>query len=169
MFLLAVNIAAPCRSGRLPRACDHPAIPAKGKSLFTKESPVTRKRLSTISIWLGLFAMLMIHVGPLFSAFQLSEASAASVEHAEHAEHAQPRSAHGHHQQGSTGEPAWLAALDLCGYCELLTVNPPLALSVDLVLPRHEPDHFQPLPEQPLTSAPRRSSGYPRAPPHFHS
>lgn len=158
-----MDIAASCRSGWLPRACDHPAIPTKGKSLFTKDSPVTRKRLSTISIWLGLFAMLMIHVGPLFSAVQLGEATES------HAEHAQSGSAHGHHQQGSAGEPAWLAALDLCGYCELLTVNPPLALSVDLVLPHHQPDHFQPLPEQPLPSVPRRSSGYPRAPPYFHS
>lgn len=124
---------------------------------------MARKRLSTMSIWLGLFAMLMIHVGPLYSAVQAAQAR----EHHHHAEH--EHSAHGHHRQDASGEPAWLAALELCGYCELLTVNPPLNLSVDLVLPRHEPAHLQPLPEQPLPSASRRSSGYPRAPPHLHS
>lgn len=128
---------------------------------------MTYKRLSTLNIWLGLFAMLMIHVGPLFSAIQLVQTSAPHIGEQHHAEHSP--SAHGHHQQASAGEPAWLAALELCGYCELLTVNPPLTLSVDLVLPRHEPGYFQPLPEQPLPPALRRSSGHPRAPPHFHS
>jgi len=124
--------------------------------------PVTRKRLSTMSIWLGLFAMLMIHVGPLYSAVQAAQAAQLS-EHHHHTEH--ESSAHGHHGQARAGEPAWLAALDLCGYCELLTVNPPLSLSVQLVLPHHDPGYFQPLPEQPLPPALRRSSGHPRAPP----
>lgn len=124
---------------------------------------MTRKRLSTMSIWLGLFAMLMIHVGPLFSAVQAAQANAQHHHHAEH----EP-AAHGHHGQARAGEPAWLAALELCGYCELLTVNPPLNLSVDLVLPRHAPAYFHPLPEQPQAPASRRSSGHPRAPPHLH-
>ncbi|WP_313054202.1 DUF2946 domain-containing protein [Pseudomonas lopnurensis] len=123
-----------------------------------------------MSIWLGLFAMLMIHVGPLYSALQAAQASAApaSEHHHPHAEHEHSPSAHGHHRQATTGEPAWLAALELCGYCELLTLNPPLTLSVDLALPRHEPVHFQPLPDKPLLSTLRRSSGHPRAPPHSH-
>ncbi|WP_226687556.1 DUF2946 domain-containing protein [Stutzerimonas stutzeri] len=116
-----------------------------------------------MSIWLGLFAMLMIHVGPLYSAVQAAQASAQHHHHAEH----EPV-AHGHHGQARAGEPAWLAALELCGYCELLTVNPPLNLSVDLVLPRHAPAYFHPLPEQPQAPVLRRSSGHPRAPPHFH-
>ena len=138
------------------------------KSLFIKESPVTRKRLSTISIWLGLFAMLMIHVGPLSSAIQLVQAPAVHVS-VQHAEHAHASSAHEHHQPDVSGEPAWLTALALCGYCELLTVNPPLTLKLDLVLPLHSPSSFQSLPQRPLASAPRRSSGYPRAPPVLHS
>ncbi len=124
---------------------------------------MTRKRLSTMSIWLGLFAMLMIHVGPLFSAVQAAQASAQPHHHAEH----EP-TAHGHHGQARAGDPAWLAALELCGYCELLTVNPPLSLSVNLVLPRHAPAYFHPLPEQPQAPALRRSSGHPRAPPSIH-
>ncbi len=126
---------------------------------------MTRKRYSTMSIWLGLFAMLMIHVGPLYSAVQAAQAAEVS-EHHHHAE--QESSAHGHHGPARAGEPAWLTALELCGYCELLTVNPPLSLSVHLVLPRHEPGYIQSLPEQPLPPALRRSSGHPRAPPHFH-
>lgn len=121
---------------------------------------MTRKRLSTISIWLGLFAMLMIHVGPLYSAAQASE------HHHHHTEH-EP-AAQGHHGQARAGEPSWLGALELCGYCELLTVNPPLNLSVDLVLPRYAPAYFQPLPKNPHAPALRRSSGHARAPPHFH-
>ncbi len=134
---------------------------------------VTRKQLSTMSIWLGLFAMLMIHAGPLFSAIQAAQAG---VQHHHHAEHqpsahdlGQRHHAQGHHGQPRTGEPAWLTALELCGYCELLTVNPPLSLALQLVLPRHEADHLQPLPEQPLPPALRRSSGHPRAPPLLHS
>ena len=45
---------------------------------------MTRKQLSTMSIWLGLFAMLMIHAGPLFSAIQAAQAG---VQHHHHAEH----------------------------------------------------------------------------------
>lgn len=139
-------------------------------ALLNKDLPVTRKRLSTLGIWLGLFAMLMIHVGPLYSALQTAQTTTAPiVGHQQHAGHESSSPAHDHHRQASSNEPAWLAALKLCGYCELLTVNPPLALSLDLVLPRHEPGYFQPLPEQPLPSAPRRSNGYARAPPHFLS
>lgn len=133
---------------------------------------MTRKQLSTMSIWLGLVAMLMIHVGPLFSAILLSPSAPAALvgeQQHNHEAHEHSSSAHGHHQRGIAGEPAWLAALELCGYCELLTVNPPLTLSVDLVLPDHEPGYFQPLPQQPLSTPLRRSSGHPRAPPTFHS
>ncbi|QGZ32651.1 DUF2946 family protein [Stutzerimonas stutzeri] len=109
--------------------------------------------------------MLMIHAGPLYSAVQA--ARAANAHHHQHAGH-ESATAHAHHGQGMAGEPEWLAALELCGYCELLTLNPPLTLSVALILPRHEPAYVQPLPEQPLPQALRRSSGHPRAPPHNH-
>lgn len=142
----------------------------KAMSLLIKDLPVQKKRLSIVSIWLGLFAMLMIHVGPLYSAIQTTQTAAASVsQHHSHSHHEQSPSAHGHHKQASGSEPAWLAALEMCGYCELLTLNPPLTLSLDLALPWHEPEHFLPLPDAPLLEALRRSSGYARAPPHFHA
>lgn len=128
-----------------------------------------------MSIWLGLFAMLMIHVGPLYSAFQAAPASVvASGEHHhalmhEHAETAMPAKAAPHHAALASEGPAWLSALDLCGYCELLTLNPPLTLSVDLVLPLHRPAYFHALPQAPRLTAMRRSSGHPRAPPYLHS
>lgn len=129
------------------------------------------RRLMTSSIWLGLFAMLMIHVGPLYSAMQATQATATSMErHAQHADHHEHSpSAHGHHKMPTGQEPAWLVALEMCGYCELLTLNPPLTLSLDLALPQHQPEHFQPLPDKPLSRTLRRSSGYARAPPSFHT
>ena len=130
-----------------------------------------RKRLTTSSIWLGLFAMLMIHVGPLYSAVQLAQAPA--HQHGEphsQAHHPSDSQAHGHHGKAAAGEPAWLAALELCGYCELLTLNPPLSLSLTLVLPQHQPVQAAPLPDPPLRSTLRYTGSYPRAPPvHFHS
>ncbi len=140
-------------------------------SLLSKDLLVQNKRLSTLSIWLGLFAMLMIHVGPLYSAIQAAQTVAVPMgEHHQHAGHdAHSPSAHGHHKQPMGQEPAWLTALEMCGYCELLTLNPPLTLSLDLALPRHEPAHFLPLPDEPLIRALRRSSGHARAPPYFHA
>lgn len=126
-----------------------------------------RKRNLTVSIWLGLFAMLMIHVGPLYSAVQATQPTISETNdgngHAHIAVQGSP-----HHDVSANG-PAWLSALKSCGYCDLLTLNPPLVLAVDLVLPRHVPAYAQPLPAQPRRSALRRSSGYPRAPPYFHS
>jgi len=135
---------------------------------------VTRKGLSTLSIWLGLFAMLMIHVGPLYSALQVSPPESAVMgEHHhtahEHAEEGAPVKAVAHHRALASDGPAWLTALELCGYCELLTLNPPLTLSVDLALPLHRPAYFHALPQAPLPSAERRSSGHPRAPPYLQS
>ncbi|MEJ6654582.1 MAG: DUF2946 domain-containing protein [Pseudomonas sp.] len=119
-----------------------------------------------MSIWLGLFAMLMIHVGPLYSALQMASAAAdASGEPHQHVEHGLATAAHGHHGQASVSEPAWLSALELCGYCELLTLNPPLALSLQLILPRHQPEQFLRLPDAPLLLAVRHSGGHARAPP----
>ena len=132
-----------------------------------------RKRLSTLSIWLGLFAMLMIHAGPLYSALQMAQASAGLEEHDPHSGHTHVTDAssshHGHHQQ-SANQPEWLAALEMCGYCELLTLNPPLALSLHLVLSQHQPVPGQTLPETPLKQLLRHSGSHARAPPvPFHS
>jgi len=133
---------------------------------------VLGKRLSTLSIRLGLFAMLMIHVGPLYSALQLAHAAAAPASeqhHQQHAGHDQASAAHAHHRTASDNAPDWLAALELCGYCELLTLSPPLTLSLELILPRHEPERFLALPAAPLLPIWRRSAGYARAPPApFH-
>ncbi|ACO80147.1 hypothetical protein AvCA_40100 [Azotobacter vinelandii CA] len=133
---------------------------------------MTRKGRTTAGIWLGLFAMLMIHAGPLYSALRVLPAqevvqspvagdSAFCGEAPEPAVH--------HHAPAADGELAWLAALELCGYCELLTLNPPLALSLDLSLPYYAPAFILPLPEKPLPVAPRRGVGHPRAPPVFHA
>lgn len=152
------------------RSADYLERRLTGPSLTRKELLLVRKRLTTSCIWLGLFAMLMIHVGPLYSALQMAQASVAPQEQHVHAGHAEPDAGgHGHHRQ-SPGEPAWLAALELCGYCELLTLNPPLSLSVDLVLPRHEPERFASLPTAPLLPMLRHGGSHARAPPgYFHS
>jgi len=143
---------------------------------------VKRRQYTTnAGIWLGLFAMLMIHVGPLISAAQAlqaaSEPPAALHQahgHDPHAHHA-PSAAdehasagHGMHHRATPGQPAWLAALEMCGYCELLTLNPPLSLPPQLLLPEHQPTFVLPLPETPQPAAPRRGDGHPRAPPVSH-
>lgn len=143
---------------------------------------VRRRQYTSTGIWLGLFAMLMIHVGPLFSALQAAAAPTAPLAmvaphdaHAHHDHHAHDALAdaerhggHGMHHRSLPGEPAWLAALEMCGYCELLTLNPPLNLAPQLVLPWYQPTFFLPLPETPHPAEPRRGSGHPRAPPLLH-
>ena len=155
------------------KACKYPATQAPREPLHCHKGNLllVRKRLSTLSIWLGLFAMLMIHVGPLYSALQLAQvATDPHNGHADHSSHEHASSAHGHHHQTFASEPAWLAALEMCGYCELLTLNPPLALSLTLVLPRHQPEQVQALPGAPLRQLLRHNGSYARAPPvTFHS
>lgn len=153
-------------------ACECPAIRAPRAPLHCQKGNLllVRKRLSTLSIWLGLFAMLMIHAGPLYSALQLAAAADSYNGHADHSSHEHAPSAHGHHHQASASEPTWLAALEMCGYCELLTLNPPLTLSLSLVLPRHQPEQVQSLPGAPLRPLLRHNGSYARAPPAtFHS
>lgn len=137
---------------------------------------MTRKRLSILNIWLGLFAMLMVHVGPLYSAFSLQGATVGPAEHAGHTDsehghhgHHSPPSPVPHHGSPIRNTPEWLQALELCGYCELLTLNPPLTMPLELVLPRHEPASFEPLPTEALPPPPRRANGQARAPPPTHS
>ena len=132
---------------------------------------MTRKGLSTSSIWLGLFAMLMIHVGPLYSALQAGAAQtplAGEPVHMQgHLGEQEPAAAPIHHGAGKAEGPAWLSALKFCGYCELLTLNPPLTLSLVLALPLLRPVFLQALPAKPLLPARRRSSAHPRAPPYL--
>lgn len=127
---------------------------------------LVRKRLNALSIWLGLFAMLMIHAGPLYSALRLQAADPAHAGH-ELTHHAPP-SAHGHHST-AVESPDWLAALELCGYCELLTLNPPLTLTPWLLLPVPQAQPVQPIPDAPRHPTRHQSPALARAPPAvFH-
>ncbi|HAQ85416.1 MAG TPA: DUF2946 domain-containing protein [Pseudomonas sp.] len=129
-----------------------------------------RKGHFTADLWLGLFAMLMIHVGPLYSASQLEpaqSATAASVAH-QHHHQAQGHAPKAHTTSGSVGQPAWLASLDLCGYCELLTLSPPLVLSFAPALPYFSPSFARLSAQPPLPAMPRLTGGYARAPPVLH-
>lgn len=149
---------------------------------------IKQRRNHVMAIWLGLFAMLMIHVGPLISATQalllddavtMQAPSAPVLGHA-HAEHhavessvAEPvvpdhgvdyHALMGHHVPD--GAPQWLANLEMCGYCDLLTVSPPLILTFVLalpVLPALQWLVVLPTAPKPLTAA--HSIGHPRAPP----
>ena len=120
-----------------------------------------RKRLTTLSIWLGLMAMLMIHVGPVYSALQLAPHDGQYQD----AEHELGASAPAHHGKLPSAGPVWLSALEMCGYCELLTLNPPLTVSLYFVLPQHQPVQAQALPETPLRPSLRHGGSHPRAPP----
>lgn len=157
-----------------------------------------------IAIWLGLFAMLMIHVGPLISGTQalividekavhtespLYERAtsaimhlplASNTEHHQHAVMLVDESTHSQaqadknsdyhalmgHQPAPAGAPQWLTNLEMCGYCDLLTVSPPLVLALLLALPVVPPVQWLavlPAPPRPLPAV--HSLRHPRAPP----
>lgn len=117
---------------------------------------IRQRRNHLMAIWLGLFAMLMIHVGPLISGAQalllvdilsLEVTTHSAVEH-EHASLLADDSAHSSvtahadtehavdyhalmgHQSAPGNAPQWLANLEMCGYCDLLTLSPPLVLAL---------------------------------------
>lgn len=141
-----------------------------------------------MAIWLGLFAMLMIHVGPLISGTQalvLShqavslESDSVVVEHHQHgsmlvgevigadtrADAVDYHALMGHHSAPS-GAPEWLTNLEMCGYCDLLTVSPPLVLVVLLALPvRPQVQWLAVLPTPPMPLPAAHSLRHPRAPP----
>lgn len=138
-----------------------------------------QRRNTLVAVWLGLFAMLMIHVGPLISGAQaLSDHAVAEIIiHAEHDHHPmQETLAHdggevdyhalmGHHNLPD-GMPQWLANLEMCGYCELLTVSPPLIFVFFLALatvPAVQRLAVLPVPLQLQSAA--HSLSYSRAPP----
>lgn len=130
-----------------------------------------RKGQFTAGLWLGLFAMLMIHVGPLYSASQLKAAqpdAAAPIAHQHHHHDAKAHPSAVHSPSRSDSQPAWLASLDLCGYCELLTLSPPLVLAFAPALPYFPPVYARLIPQQPLPAMPRLTGGHARAPPVFH-
>ena len=128
--------------------------------------PVHR-RLSPASIRLGLLALLLIHVGPLYSAWQLAQTGTPQV-HSQYVDTAAGEldsPAHSAHHQAMAGQPRWLTALNMCGYCDLLTLSPPLTLFAALVLPRYRPAKAHPLPDMPMPPAWRHGTHHPRAPP----
>ncbi len=131
---------------------------------------IKQRRTHLMAIWLGLFAMLMIHVGPLISGAQalllvdtlslelvtdsatphdqhdhaamlaheltIPVASASlAAEHIEHADHSVDYHALMGHKSAPAGAPQWLANLEMCGYCHLLTLSPAVTLVVLLSLP----------------------------------
>ena len=149
-----------------------------------------------MAIWLGLFAMLMIHVGPLISGAQalsvsdtvsLDRGVAPAMHHHDHVAMLEPATVPsattdileqqhmasavdyhalmGHHR-APVGAPQWLANLEMCGYCDLLTVSPPLVFVLLLARPGLPPVHWLavlPAPPKPLAAT--HSLRHPRAPP----
>ena len=153
---------------------------------------IRQRRHHLIAIWLGLFAMLMIHVGPLISGAQallvadvvVWQSTVASVIHhdaaahhpvkyavtesgeAEHADHAVDYHALMGHHSAPTGAPQWLVNLEMCGYCDLLTISPPLVLTFLLALPVMPPVQWLTvLPALPRPLSAAYSLRHPRAPP----
>lgn len=138
-----------------------------------------KTRYQLAGICFGLFAMLMIHIGPLISAAQLYQQSIPSFEqllanieqskHDQHNAHAamQHHAMQGHHQP-LAGVPDWVNQLAMCGYCELLTVSPPLTVAQINFLP-FIPTH--PIIEwaapMPYVAPALWSQAYPRAPPSY--
>lgn len=165
---------------------------------------IKQERNHGIAIWLGLFAMLMIHVGPLISgtqalssldsdtdltALHLYEQAtpataflplASDTKHHQHTVMLVDESTHSQaqaektndyhalmgHQPAPDGMPQWLTNLEMCGYCDLLTVSPPLVLALLLALPVVPPVQWLavlPAPPRPLAAV--HSQRHPRAPP----
>ena len=159
-----------------------------------------------MALWLGLFAMLMIHVGPLISGTQALvvnrdavtsehhvhelaisaparlalERSIDSTDHQQHAVMLAAANADAAtqieqtinyhalmgHQPAPAGAPQWLTNLEMCGYCDLLTVSPPLVLALLLALPVVPSVQWLavlPAPPRPLPAV--HSLRHPRAPP----
>lgn len=123
------------------------------------------KRLSTLSIRLGLFAMLMMHVGPLYSALQLSKTPVPAAHPQNGSSGADLTVPHDGHHRATSGQPQWLDVLEMCGYCELLTLSPPLTLLPLLVVPRHRPAAAVSLPQAPGRRFLALLGHPPRAPP----
>lgn len=133
--------------------------------------------LSHPAFWLGCFAVLMMHLGPLISGaqgvmqpakpFQQAVVSFAPQQHAglgmaggEHAVH--------HEMMGHKPNPYlpdWVNNLKMCGYCELLTLSPALILALLAVL--FAPPLLPAAPPYRVTVyfAVLRSHAAPRAPP----
>lgn len=105
---------------------------------------VSPRLLSHPAFWLGCFAVLMMHLGPLISGVQAvmqptgpSGQTAWMMSDASHQEEAHvvdsDQHAHADHHElmghmPNPFLPEWVNNLEMCGYCELLTLSPVLML-----------------------------------------
>lgn len=96
------------------------------------------------AFWLGCFAVLMMHLGPLISGVQGVSAmqDVSFLEQPLHAEHGAVTAASGHDadhhalmgHRPNPFLPDWVNNLKMCGYCELLTLSPALILALVFAL-----------------------------------
>lgn len=100
-----------------------------------------RRLFFHIAFWLGCFAVLMMHLGPLISGAQgimvpvkpyqqqlMQEHRAEPLILSADAEHADHHAMMGHKPNQKL--PDWVNNLNMCGYCELLTLSPALMLAL---------------------------------------
>lgn len=103
---------------------------------------MSQQRLSwSFAFWLGCFAVLMMHLGPLVSGVQGVWAVQEKTSFVQplHAGHESADSGHeAHHvlmgHRPNPFLPEWVNNLKMCGYCELLTLSPALLLALVFAL-----------------------------------
>lgn len=113
---------------------------------------VPRRWLSRCAFWLGCFAVLMMHLGPLVSGVQgilspekpflqqmvAQHGNGAGHDHAAGSGLAVQHEHHDHHalmgHRVNPHLPGWVNNLKMCGYCELLTLSPALMLALILLV-----------------------------------
>lgn len=139
-------------------------------------------QLLRLAFWLGCFAMLMMHLGPLVSGVQgvlaeqepvsftqiISPGDAQAVDDNSHAahSHAEHHALMGH--MINPHLPDWVNNLKMCGYCELLTLSPALVLALFLALAMVAPRPFSIFWTVLDVYSPRlQAHAAPRAPPFF--
>ncbi|MDY7219561.1 DUF2946 domain-containing protein [Denitrificimonas sp. JX-1] len=132
------------------------------------------------AVWLGFFAMLLIHIGPLISGIQalqqeydsfvMSTESKQTADAQHLGEYESVHSLDYHafmgHRSALEGVPQWIRDLEMCGYCDLLTVNPLLSLVFLCMLAIPPVMHWSTaLPRFVRIQAAAHSLHYSRAPP----
>ncbi|CAD5108055.1 DUF2946 family protein [Zestomonas carbonaria] len=123
-----------------------------------------RRRYRHLAVSLGLFAMLMAYVGPLYAQWRALDGLALtrvidlSVLHCGEG-HALP----------DPGTPDWVEDLSQCGYCDLLASSPSLPAAPPPALPPL-PGQFPCRPSPSLVpSSVSPAACQPRGPPPFHA
>lgn len=112
-------------------------------SVFWGPIKVSCRLLSHPAFWLGCFAVLMMHLGPLISGVQgimqpadpFGQAAWVTSDTAHPDMHAVDSDQHAHadhhEMMGHMPNPflpEWVNNLKMCGYCDLLTLSPVLML-----------------------------------------